>query len=206
MLNIVDKRVEERIPAWLRLGFRPFFLLGSVYAVIAVVVWVWMFQHGQSDALRVPALWWHVHEMLFGFAMAIVAGFLLTAVQNWTGIPGTKSTRLALLVALWLLVRVLFWTPVPLWLTSSIEALFLVLTAYEIGIRVVKAKGWRNLFFCPAVCSCDCGQLCQLCHHQRHAAVSFLCGVAGDVVVVYIAVVSNGRAGDSLFHCAPFSV
>ncbi|EKO3508231.1 NnrS family protein [Vibrio fluvialis] len=149
MLNIVDKRVEERIPAWLRLGFRPFFLLGSVYAVIAVVVWVWMFQHGQSDALRVPALWWHVHEMLFGFAMAIVAGFLLTAVQNWTGIPGTKSTRLALLVALWLLVRVLFWTPVPLWLTSSIEALFLVLTAYEIGIRVVKAKGWRNLFFVP---------------------------------------------------------
>ncbi|EOG1047744.1 NnrS family protein [Vibrio fluvialis] len=149
MLNIVDKRVEERIPAWLRLGFRPFFLLGSVYAVIAVVAWVWMFQHGQPDALRVPALWWHVHEMLFGFAMAIVAGFLLTAVQNWTGIPGTKSTRLALLVALWLLVRVLFWTPVPLWLTSSIEALFLVLTAYEIGIRVVKAKGWRNLFFVP---------------------------------------------------------
>ncbi len=149
MLNIVDKRVEERSPAWLRWGFRPFFLLGCVYAVIAVVAWVWMFQHGQTDALRVPGLWWHVHEMLFGFAMAIVAGFLLTAVQNWTGIPGTKSTRLALLVALWLMVRLLFWTPVPLWLTSSIEALFLALTAYEIGIRVVKAKGWRNLFFVP---------------------------------------------------------
>ncbi|UHJ60832.1 NnrS family protein [Vibrio furnissii] len=149
MLNIVDKRVEERIPAYLRLGFRPFFLLGSVYAVIAVVAWVWMFQQGQPNVLRVPALWWHVHEMLFGFAMAIVVGFLLTAVQNWTGIPGTKSRRLALLVTLWLLVRVLFWTPVPLWLTSSIEALFLALTAYEIGMRVVKAKGWRNLFFVP---------------------------------------------------------
>lgn len=149
MLNIVDKRVEESIPAYLRLGFRPFFLLGSVYAVIAVVAWVWMFQQGQPNVLRVPALWWHVHEMLFGFAMAIVVGFLLTAVQNWTGIPGTKSRRLALLVTLWLLVRVLFWTPVPLWLTSSIEALFLALTAYEIGMRVVKAKGWRNLFFVP---------------------------------------------------------
>ncbi|CAH8183494.1 NnrS family protein [Vibrio aestuarianus] len=149
MLNITDKKVEERIPAWLRLGFRPFFLLGSLYAIIAISLWVWMFQAGQPSMLQVPALWWHVHEMLFGFAMAIVVGFLLTAVQNWTGINGTKHYRLLLLVALWLAPRVLLWTPVPLWLTSSIEALFLALAAYEIGSRVVKAKGWKNLFFVP---------------------------------------------------------
>ncbi|HAS6247430.1 TPA: short-chain dehydrogenase [Vibrio vulnificus] len=149
MLNITDKKVEEKIPAWLRLGFRPFFLLGSVYAIIAIAVWVWIFQTGQPTQLQVPGLWWHVHEMLFGFAMAIVAGFLLTAVQNWTGINGTKHYRLALLVALWLLPRILLWTPVPLWLTSSIEALFLALVAFEIGSRVVQAKGWRNLFFVP---------------------------------------------------------
>lgn len=149
MINIVDKRVEERIPAVLRLGFRPFFLLGSVYAVVAVIAWVWMFQVGQPSTLQVPALWWHVHEMLFGFAMAIVSGFLLTAVQNWTGINGTKSYRLALIVALWLMVRVLFWVPVPLWLIAVIEGLFLLALAYEIGLRVVKAKGWRNLFFIP---------------------------------------------------------
>ncbi|ELJ0840500.1 NnrS family protein [Vibrio vulnificus] len=149
MLNITDKKVEEKIPAWLRLGFRPFFLLGSVYAIIAIAVWVWIFQTGQPTQLQVPGLWWHVHEMLFGFAMAIVAGFLLTAVQNWTGINGTKHYRLALLVALWLLPRILLWTPVPLWLTSSIEALFLALVAFEIGSRVVQTKGWRNLFFVP---------------------------------------------------------
>ncbi|MDE1240448.1 NnrS family protein [Vibrio aestuarianus] len=149
MLNITDKKVEERIPAWLRLGFRPFFLLGSLYAIIAISLWVWMFQTGQPSMLQVPALWWHVHEMLFGFAMAIVVGFLLTAVQNWTGINGTKHYRLLLLVALWLAPRVLLWMPVPLWLTSSIEALFLALAAYEIGSRVVKAKGWKNLFFVP---------------------------------------------------------
>ncbi|MDE1334720.1 NnrS family protein [Vibrio aestuarianus] len=149
MLNITDKKVEERIPAWLRLGFRPFFLLGSLYAIIAISLWVWMFQTGQPSMLQVPALWWHVHEMLFGFAMAIVVGFLLTAVQNWTGINGTKHYRLLLLVVLWLAARVLLWTPVPLWLTSSIEALFLALAAYEIGSRVVKAKGWKNLFFVP---------------------------------------------------------
>lgn len=152
VINIIDKRVEERIPAVLRLGFRPFFLLGSVYAVVAIVAWVWMFQTGQPQRLQVPALWWHVHEMLFGFAMAIVAGFLLTAVQNWTGITGTKSHRLALIVALWLMVRILFWLPVPLWLTSSIEALFLLAVAYEAGLRVLKAKGWRNLFLSPCFC------------------------------------------------------
>lgn len=149
MLNITDKKVEEKIPAWLRLGFRPFFLVGSVYAIIAVVAWVVMFQKGQPEILQVPALWWHAHEMIFGFAMAIVVGFVLTAVQTWTGVNGTKHYRLLLLVVLWLLPRVLFWTPAPLWLTSSIESLFILLAAYEIGFRVYQAKGWRNLFFVP---------------------------------------------------------
>ncbi|CAE6914612.1 NnrS family protein [Vibrio sp. B1FLJ16] len=149
MLNITDKKVEEKIPAWLRLGFRPFFLFGAIYAVIAIALWVWMFQTGQPDALAVPALWWHVHEMLFGFSMAIVAGFVLTAVQNWTGINGTKYYTLFAIFGLWLVPRILFWTPAPLWLTSTIEALFLLSVAYEVGIRVYRAKGWRNLFFVP---------------------------------------------------------
>jgi len=149
MLNITDMKAESKIPPLLRLGFRPFFLFGTVYAVIAIAIWVYAFQYGQPSQLSVPALWWHVHEMLFGFAMAIVAGFVVTAVQNWTGIDGTKKGRLAVLVALWLAPRLLFWTPAPLWLISSIEALFFALLAYEIGYRVIKAKGWRNLFFVP---------------------------------------------------------
>ncbi|HCH2592089.1 TPA: NnrS family protein [Vibrio parahaemolyticus] len=149
MLNITDKKVEEKIPVWLRLGFRPFFLFGSIYAIVAIALWVWMFQTGQPNALAVPALWWHVHEMLFGFSMAIVVGFVLTAVQNWTGINGTKHYTLLVLFGLWLAPRILLWTPVPLWLTSSIEAVFLLFVAFEVGIRVYRAKGWRNLFFVP---------------------------------------------------------
>jgi uncharacterized protein involved in response to NO len=87
--------------------------------------------------------------MLFGFAMAIVAGFVLTAVQTWTGVNGTKSTRLALIVGLWAAPRFLFWTSTPLWAISIIEALFLASVAYEVGFRVVKSKGWKNLFFVP---------------------------------------------------------
>lgn len=149
MLNITDNKVEQAITPILRLGFRPFFLLGAIYAPLSIVLWVWMLQTGQPDALKAPALWWHVHEMLFGFAMAIVVGFVLTAVQNWTGINGTKSYRLAGLVALWIAPRILLWTPVPLWVTASIEALFIACAAYAVGSRVIKAKGWRNLFFVP---------------------------------------------------------
>lgn len=149
MLNITDKSKEEKITPLLRLGFRPFFLFGTLYSILSITIWVFAFQNGQPEALRVPAVWWHVHEMLFGFAMAIVAGFVLTAVQTWTGITGTKSYRLGFIVLLWMLPRVLFWTETPLWLISTIEALFLAALAYEVGFRVVKSKGWKNLFFVP---------------------------------------------------------
>lgn len=149
MINITDKSTEDKIPPILRLGFRPFFLLGAIYAPLAIAIWVYAFQHGQPSQLSVPALWWHVHEMLFGFAMAIVAGFLLTAVQNWTGVNGTKNKWLGVIVIFWLLPRILFWTPTPLWIISSIEALFLAFVAYEISFRVVKSQKYRNLIFLP---------------------------------------------------------
>jgi uncharacterized protein involved in response to NO len=149
MINISDKSKEEAIWPLFRLGFRPFFLLGSLYSIIAILVWVIAFRTGQPAQLQVPAIWWHVHEMLFGFAMAIVVGFVLTAVQTWTGIPSVKSWRLGFIVLLWCLPRILFWTDTPLWLISSIECAFLAVAAFEIGGRVIKAKKWKNLFFIP---------------------------------------------------------
>jgi uncharacterized protein involved in response to NO len=147
MINITDRKIEDKVPPLLRLAFRPFFLLGSLYSIIAVVIWVYAFGHGQPSGLSVPALWWHVHEMFFGFAMAIVVGFLLTAVQNWTGIKGTNNRWLGALVLLWLLPRVLFWTSTPVWLVSIVESLFLAASAYAVGYRVIKSKKWKNIIF-----------------------------------------------------------
>lgn len=149
MLNIVDKAKEEKIWPVFRLGFRPFFLLAAVYAIFSVPVWLWLRSHGTPASFTVPALWWHGHELLFGFALAVVMGFVLTAVQNWTGQAGTKGVRLGVLVSLWLLPRVLFWCAVPLWLIAALETLFIAACAWETGIRVVRSKGWRNLFFVP---------------------------------------------------------
>lgn len=108
---IIDKRKAMAIPAILRLGFRPFFLLGTLLAALAIPVWIAALQ---GWTLPVPVggwLAWHRHELVFGFAGAIIAGFLLTAVQTWTGRPSLSGRPLALLSGLWLLGRLSWWLP-----------------------------------------------------------------------------------------------
>lgn len=105
MHQILDSRKEERIVPLFRLGFRPFFLFGALFSALAMLGWLgqlngWFALPGISNPI-----WWHAHEMLFGFGAAIVAGFLLTAVQNWTAHPGVRGWPLALVVGLWAIPR-----------------------------------------------------------------------------------------------------
>ena len=105
MHQILDSRKEERIVPLFRLGFRPFFLFGALFSALAMLGWLgqlngWFALPGISNPI-----WWHAHEMLFGFGAAIVAGFLLTAVQNWTAHPGVRGWPLALVVGLWVIPR-----------------------------------------------------------------------------------------------------
>jgi uncharacterized protein involved in response to NO len=95
----------------LALGFRPFFLFASIAAVLSMLAWL-MAWHGM---LALPEYYdpigWHAHEMLFGYTVAVIAGFLLTAVPNWTGIPTWKGGKLGVLVAVWIAGRVVPWLP-----------------------------------------------------------------------------------------------
>ena len=85
-----------------RLAFRAGFLLAAAFAVLGMLRWFyWMLSPGSWDYSMSPT-WWHAHEMIFAFAMPVVAGFLLTAVATWTGVPGTTGRRLQLLFGLWL--------------------------------------------------------------------------------------------------------
>src|SRR5579872_4419162 len=87
-------------------GFRPFFFFGSIYAALAVMVWLPVF-HGHFELVNAFAPRdWHVHEMLFGYAAAVVTGFLLTAIPNWTGRLPLQGKPLAALAALWIVGRV----------------------------------------------------------------------------------------------------
>lgn len=107
--------------ALFELAFRPFFLLGNLFALLSIIPWV-LALHG-TLALPQLSTWWHAHEMIFGFSLAIILGFLLTAAQTWTGVPSVRGRWLALLVLLWLLPRMglVFLPDVPLavWAASD---------------------------------------------------------------------------------------
>mgnify|MGYP003373796934 CR=1 FL=1 len=130
------------------LGFRPFFLLGSVWGVLQIAIWV-IFQAGWLPSIPYhdPVVW-HVHEMIFGFATAIMAGFVLTASQNWSGKPGVQGSNLILLVVLWSSARILsiIWEAQPL-LFAITDLAFFPLLAYFLKPYLWQESQKRNKIF-----------------------------------------------------------
>lgn len=120
------------------LGFRPFFLAGAGFAAVAVAVWgLWLYGRLPGAQPIGGMLAWHRHEMPFGFAAAIIAGFLLTAVPNWTGRPGLHGWPLIGLVLTWLLARLAWMMPLPAELLIATQVPFLPLLAWFIGRDLV---------------------------------------------------------------------
>jgi len=141
-----------RQPALWQLAFRAGFLLAACFAVLGMTRWLyWMWWPEHWDFTLLPG-WWHAHEMVFGFALPVVAGFLLTAVAAWTGLPGTRGWRLQLLFGLWLAARVILWLlPGLLPLAWLAEMLFIALLLYELTTRVWAVRQWRNMLFPPVL-------------------------------------------------------
>ncbi len=135
--------------ALFNLAFRPFFLFGSLFSLLAILLWAFVFPMKVQIDLYGGTMWWHIHEMLFGFVAAIVVGFLLTAVQNWSGIPGIKGKTLFGLFFIWLLARTMMFLPSYLnhWFIASIDILFLPAAAIALAYPIIKTKLWRNLMF-----------------------------------------------------------
>jgi len=131
----------------LRLGFRPFYLGGALFGVLAMMAWLGSL-HGIALAGRAPALGgilWHAHEMIFGFAVAIVAGFLLTAVRAWTSLETPSGAPLALLWLLWLAGRIAVWSgPEPL--AAIVDSAFLPVLMIVLLRALIPARNRHNIF------------------------------------------------------------
>jgi len=122
------------------LGFRPFFLAGAGFAAIAVAVWgLWLYGWFPAAQPVGGMLVWHRHEMPFGFASAIIGGFLLTAVPNWTGRPGLHGGSLIGLLLVWLTARLAWWLPMPLVVLIALQIPFLPLLAWMLGRELIAA-------------------------------------------------------------------
>ncbi|MDO1559522.1 NnrS family protein [Brevundimonas sp. 2R-24] len=126
-------------------GFRPFFLFSAVWAAAAVPIWLAVFFHGGRIGGS-EGLPWHIHEMLFGYVGGVIAGFLLTAVPNWTGRLPVTGMPLIGLVGLWLVGRASGFLPPSLWpLPALLDGAFLIVFAAVVWREILAAKNRRNL-------------------------------------------------------------
>lgn len=152
-MQITDLNKELSIlPLW-RQAFRPFFLFGSLFGIVAIALWLSFLNGYLVFSPYDNPVFWHAHEMIFGFVAAFIVGFLLTAVQNWTGLRAVHGTPLILLFSQWLLARILLATNfgLPLWLIVLVDVSFFITAAFLMATLVIKANNKRNLFFVPVL-------------------------------------------------------
>ncbi|ESZ68148.1 short-chain dehydrogenase [Mesorhizobium sp. L103C119B0] len=134
-------------PALLSYGFRPFFLLGSLYAALSVLLWLPIYAGELDSHSAFVPVDWHIHEMLFGYLPAIVTGFLLTAIPNWTGRLPVQGLPLLALVVLWLAGRaaVFFSADIGWRAAAVIDGSFLLAVSAAAAREIVAGRNWRNL-------------------------------------------------------------
>lgn len=181
-------------PALFSYGFRPFFLLGPVYAALEILAWLPMFYGEVSLPTAFMPVDWHVHEMLFGYVTAVIAGFLLTAIPNWTGRLPLQGPPLAILVATWFFGRVavalsanIGWLP-----AATIDVVFLALMAAAIAREILAGKNWRNLKVAAVVGLLAITNLAF--HLEAHFEGSVVYATRfGIGVVVFLIMVVGGR-------------
>ena len=134
-------------PAWLGYGFRPFFLGAALWAAVVMALWIWMLAGGAGPPTRFDPVTWHAHELLFGYLGAVSAGFLLTAVPNWTGRLPIVGWPLGGLFALWLFGRlaVAVSGALPPLAAALADLAMPVTLAAVIAREIVAGRNWRNL-------------------------------------------------------------
>jgi uncharacterized protein involved in response to NO len=177
------------------LGFRPFFLLAGLAALLLMANWVSGFISGESISTFYPATSWHSHEMIYGYASAVIAGFLLTSVYNWTGVQTATGGRLILLALLWLAGRLLPLMPFASerWL-AVVDLSFLPLLALAIAFPIIRARQWRNVMFVPLLLLLAGGNALFHMGVAHWLAYGISLGIqVGLAVVVMMIVIMAGR-------------
>ena len=150
-------------PFW-NIGFRPFFLVGSLASVLLILYWALVFFNGNLPDGYFTPIYWHAHEMIYGFAISIVSGFLLTSSANWTQTKPLKGGKLKALFYLWLVGRVamglsLFNLPIPHYFYFLVDILFIPVLVLALAPPLIKSKKLRNLQFVPILAVFAIGNL-----------------------------------------------
>ena len=185
---------DYRGPVLLSYGFRPFFLFGAIYAGLGVLAWLPMF-NGELELLTgFSPVDWHIHELLFGYLSAVVTGFLLTAIPNWTGRLPIQGMPLLVLVSVWVAGRVCVTVSAEMgWLLAAIiDVSFLSLVVATTAREIVAGKNWRNLRIVGLVTLLLAGNVAF--HVEAHVRGTAEYGARiGIAAIVLLIVVIGGR-------------
>jgi uncharacterized protein involved in response to NO len=149
------------MPAVFSAAFRPFFLAAALWSALAVPAWLLSFSGGAELPGALAPFIWHGHEMVYGFGFAAVAGFLLTAIPNWTGRLPLRGARLAALAGLWLAGRIalLLSTPLGPHAAAAIDLAFPAALIAVVARELIAGRNWRNLPMLAALALLLCGSL-----------------------------------------------
>jgi len=175
-------------------GFRPFFLLGSVYAGLAILVWLPVFYGKITLVSAFAPRDWHVHEMLYGYLPAVITGFLFTAIPNWTGRLPIRGTPLLALVLVWIAGRLAVTLSAETgWLTAMlVDASYLALVAAAAAREILAGRNWKNLNVVILVLLLLAGNVSF--HLEAHADGAAEVGIRiGIAVVVLLISLIGGR-------------
>jgi len=136
-----------RFALW-NLGFRPFYLLAAAFAALSILFWTAQFARWTGTSVYLGDPRWHAHEMIFGYAFAVIVGFLFTAGRNWTNHPTPTGLTLAAIAALWLAARVLVLTP---WhdFAAVADTAFAIAASVGMAVPLLASRNRRNYFFVP---------------------------------------------------------
>ncbi|ASP48393.1 NnrS family protein [Cognaticolwellia beringensis] len=196
MMQITDSKEAHKIAPLFRLGFRPFFLGGALFSVCTMLLWLMLYSGVLNFQPLGGGYWWHIHEMIFGFGCAIIAGFLLTAVQTWTGLPSVQGKTLTTLFVLWLIGRVVVMYPSLLGttFTTLIDLAFLPTVAFILAKPILAVKQYRNLFFVPLLV------IFTIANAEMHASIYYpnsvssqSAGYAGVMLITLLISIMAGR-------------
>jgi len=177
-------------PALLSYGFRPFFLFGSLYAGLSVLAWLPMFYGELQLSTAFAPRDWHIHEMLYGYLSAVITGFLLTAVPNWTGRMPLQGRPLLILFLAWVAGRtaVTFSTWIGWEAAAVVDNAFLLLVAMVVGREILKGRNWRNLKILVALAVLVTGNI--VFHVESHvsggADFGIRLGIAATVMLIML--------------------
>jgi len=181
--------------ALFNIGFRPFFLGAAIFSIITVALWMAIYVfHTPVPIHHISISQWHAHEMIYGYALAVISGFLLTAVRNWTGIQTLSGLWLLILFSLWITARILFlfgtlFVPIAV----GFDLLFNLWLVVAIAIPIIQSKSWLQLAILAKLVLITAGNVCFYLGYFGYLTEGIFWGIYGGLFLIISLILTIGR-------------